>query len=136
MAALHDTGPGAGLLLKTLRFSPVVGEVAEGLEAPIQLIYLATLLGFLVVGAYLVVRQVRLTVTQFPSLVVVFEYSCPWPAQQAIAAVCGNQTSDLDLQVLIRRELEEAAKTLGERARQSDATSEVLPAIHGLEDLS
>ena len=40
------------------------------------------------------------------------------------------------MQVLIRRELEEAAKTLGERARQSDATSEVLPAVHYLDDLS
>lgn len=33
-------------------------ELAEGLEAPVQLLYLATLLGFLAVGAYLVVRQV------------------------------------------------------------------------------
>ena len=63
MAALQDTTHEAGLLLATLRFSPAIGEVAEGLEAPIQLIYLATLLGFLVVGAYLVVRQVRPTVT-------------------------------------------------------------------------
>ncbi len=37
-----------------------VAEVADGLEAPVQLIYLLTLLGFLVVGAYLVVRQVPL----------------------------------------------------------------------------
>lgn len=35
-----------------------VVEVAEGLETPVQLIYLLTLLSFLVVGAYLVVRQV------------------------------------------------------------------------------
>lgn len=35
-----------------------VADLAEGLEAPVQLVYLATLLGFLVVGAYLVVRQV------------------------------------------------------------------------------
>lgn len=35
-----------------------VAEVAEGLETPVQLIYLLTLLSFLVVGAYLVVRQV------------------------------------------------------------------------------
>lgn len=35
-------------------------ELAEGLETPVQLIYLLTLLGFLVVGAYLVVRQVRI----------------------------------------------------------------------------
>ena len=34
-------------------------ELSEGLETPVQLIYLLTLLGFLVVGAYLVVRQVR-----------------------------------------------------------------------------
>ena len=49
-----------------------------------QLAYLVTLMGFLVVGAYLVVRQ-----------------------------------------VLIRRELEEAAKVLGERVRTGEATSEV-----------
>jgi len=35
-------------------------ELSEGLETPVQLIYLLTLLGFLVVGAYLVVRQVNL----------------------------------------------------------------------------
>lgn len=33
-------------------------DLGEGLEAPVQLLYLLTLLGFLVVGAYLVVRQV------------------------------------------------------------------------------
>ena len=37
------------------------GDLAEGLETPVQLIYLVTLLGFLVVGAYLVVRQVSLS---------------------------------------------------------------------------
>lgn len=57
--------------------------LAEGLETPVQLIYLTTLLGFLVVGAYLVVRQ-----------------------------------------VLIRRELEEAAKVLGERVRNQEASGE------------
>ena len=59
-------------------------DLSEGLEAPVQLLYLLTLLGFLVVGAWLVVRQ-----------------------------------------VLVRRELEEAAKVLGERTRQGGATSEV-----------
>lgn len=59
-------------------------QVAEGLEAPVQLLYLLTLLGFLAAGAYLVVRQ-----------------------------------------VLIRRELEEAAKVLGERIRTGDAAAEV-----------
>lgn len=34
-------------------------DLGEGLEAPIQGIYLLTLLGFLAAGAYLVVRQVR-----------------------------------------------------------------------------
>ena len=38
-----------------------VADLAEGLEAPVQLVYLLTLLGFLVVGAYLVVRQVGST---------------------------------------------------------------------------
>ena len=58
-------------------------DISEGLETPVQLIYLGALLGFLVVGAFLVVRQ-----------------------------------------VLIRRELEEAAKVLGDRVRSGDATSE------------
>ncbi|KAK9904268.1 hypothetical protein WJX75_008155 [Coccomyxa subellipsoidea] len=61
----------------------MLGELGEGLEAPVQLLYLVTLLGFVVVGAYLVVRQ-----------------------------------------VLVRRELEEAAKVLGERIRTNDATCE------------
>ena len=37
-----------------------IGDLSEGLETPVQLLYLVTLLGFLVVGAYLVVRQVML----------------------------------------------------------------------------
>ena len=36
----------------------MIGDLAEGLEAPIQLLYLLALLGFLAAGAYLVVRQV------------------------------------------------------------------------------
>lgn len=62
--------------------------MAEGLETPVQAIYLLTLLGFLVVGAYLVVRQ-----------------------------------------VLIKRELEEAAKVLGDRVRSNSAASEVCLSI-------
>lgn len=58
-------------------------EVADGLETPIQLIYLLTLLAFLAGGAFLVVRQ-----------------------------------------VLIRRELDEGAKQLGERIRTGDANCE------------
>jgi len=58
-------------------------STAEGLETPIQLLYLLALLGFLSVGAFLVVRQ-----------------------------------------VLIRRELDEAAKALGERIRTGEATCE------------
>lgn len=38
--------------------SPVLGSVGEGIEGPIQVVYLSILLSFLVVGAYLVVRQV------------------------------------------------------------------------------
>ncbi|KAL4859489.1 Tetratricopeptide repeat domain-containing protein PYG7 [Chlorella vulgaris] len=72
---LLSTHPGATAAL--------LGDVAEGLEAPVQLAYLLTLMGFLVVGAFLVVRQ-----------------------------------------VLIRRELEEAAKVLGERVRSGEASSE------------
>ena len=41
-------------------------ELSEGLETPVQLIYLLTLLGFLVVGAYLVVRQVSCKCTVVP----------------------------------------------------------------------
>jgi hypothetical protein len=63
-------------------------DTAEGLETPIQLIYLTALLGFLAAGAYLVVRQ-----------------------------------------VLIRRELDEAAKSLGERIRTGEATCEVRAAL-------
>jgi len=63
--------------------NPVLGELAEGLETPVQALYLVTLLGFLVVGAYLVVRQ-----------------------------------------VLIRRDLEDAAKSLGDRIRSGSASSE------------
>lgn len=58
-------------------------EISEGLETPIQLIYLLALLGVLSVGAYLVVRQ-----------------------------------------VLIRQQLDEAAKALGERIRTNEATCE------------
>jgi len=58
--------------------------VSEGLETPIQLLYLLALLAFLSVGAFLVVRQ-----------------------------------------VLIRRELDEAAKGLGERIRTGEASCEV-----------
>lgn len=64
-------------------------DTAEGLETPIQLIYLTALLGFLAAGAYLVVRQ-----------------------------------------VLIRRELDEAAKALGERIRTGEATCEVRHTCH------
>ncbi|MEW5299538.1 MAG: hypothetical protein WDW36_002545 [Sanguina aurantia] len=60
-----------------------LAEVSEGLDGPIQLFYLLTLLSFLAVGAYLVVRQ-----------------------------------------VLIRRELDEAAKSLGERIRTAQASCE------------
>jgi tetratricopeptide (TPR) repeat protein len=61
----------------------VLYEIAEGLETSVQLVYLTTLLGFLVVGAYFVVRQ-----------------------------------------VLFKREMEEAAKVLGERVRNQEATAE------------
>lgn len=50
---------GEALLALRTRAGPAVGGLADGLEAPVQLLYLLTLLGFLVVGAFLVVRQVR-----------------------------------------------------------------------------
>eukprot|EP00951_Prasinocladus_malaysianus_P014180 scaffold107793_cov42-Prasinocladus_malaysianus.AAC.2 len=58
-------------------------QLSEGLESPIQLFYLLTLLSILVVGAFLVVRQ-----------------------------------------VLVRNELEETIKVLGERKRKGEATAE------------
>lgn len=66
--------------------TPGIGEVyqlSEGLEMPVQLLYLTTLLGFLFVGAFVVVRQ-----------------------------------------VLVKRELEETAKKIGERVRNQEATPE------------
>ena len=59
-------------------------DLAEGLEEPVQLLYIVTLLGFAAFGAYLTIRQ-----------------------------------------VLVRRDLEEAAKVLGERIRSGDGNSEV-----------
>ena len=58
-------------------------QIAEGLEMPVQLLYLSTLLGFLFVGAFVVVRQ-----------------------------------------VLVKRELEETAKAIGERVRNQEASPE------------
>jgi len=53
----------AALLLATggggMASPALLADLAEGLEEPVQLVYLVFLLGFLVVGAYLVVRQVR-----------------------------------------------------------------------------
>ena len=48
----------AELLSSHATANAVLGELGEGLEAPVQLLYLISLLGFVVVGAYLVVRQV------------------------------------------------------------------------------
>jgi tetratricopeptide (TPR) repeat protein len=60
-------------------------ELAQGLEAPVQIAYLTALLALLAGGSYLVVRQ-----------------------------------------VLVRRELEESAKALGERVRDGSASAEEL----------
>lgn len=79
-AAAATAAPSAALAAD---LNPTLAPLAEGLEAPIQLIYLLSLLGFLGFGAYLVVRQ-----------------------------------------VLIRRELDEAAKALGERIRTGEASCE------------
>jgi tetratricopeptide (TPR) repeat protein len=84
LAVILSLGAGAVLPFPAAAaLAQPLAELSEGLETPVQLIYLAALLGFLVVGAFLVVRQ-----------------------------------------VLIRRELEEAAKVLGERVRTGEATSE------------
>lgn len=96
-----------------------VADLAEGLEAPVQLVYLATLLGFLVVGAYLVVRQVCSIRCISISVYSIAFRTCALltsPGQHGLASM---------LQALVTRELEEAAKTLGDRVRQKDATCEV-----------
>jgi tetratricopeptide (TPR) repeat protein len=62
---------------------PAYEYLAEGLELPVQLVYLTTLLGFLLVGAFVVVQQ-----------------------------------------VLYKREMEEAAKNIGERVRNEEASPE------------
>lgn len=81
---LASLDPPAGMSLSSPAVvSAPLFDLGEGLETPIQLLYLLSLLGFLAVGAYLVVRQ-----------------------------------------VLIRRELDEAAKGLGERIRTDEATCE------------
>lgn len=86
-ALLAQTGSSESVALQLQGALPQpLLDLSEGLETPIQLIYLTALLGFLAAGAYLVVRQ-----------------------------------------VLIRRELDEAAKGLGERIRTGEATCEVRP---------
>mmetsp|Transcript_14900 Transcript_14900/g.41868 ORF Transcript_14900/g.41868 Transcript_14900/m.41868 type:complete len:189 (+) Transcript_14900:696-1262(+) len=62
---------------------PSFGDLSEGLETPVQLLYLLTLLSVLIAAAFLVVRQ-----------------------------------------VLVRNELEQTIKILGERKRRGEATSE------------
>jgi hypothetical protein len=164
-------------------------QVSEGLEAPIQLIYLLSLLGFLSVGAYLVVRQVRCLAGRskagrtaecvcFCSIGGVNKgpgvdlricacvcvsarvrmracmcctcsaregadgwrrffarepraSACSFPHAAASAADtkrAGNSSMvAVAPQVLIRRELDEAAKALGERIRTGQASCEVRP---------
>jgi tetratricopeptide (TPR) repeat protein len=80
---MQDMGFQSQEQMDTMFHSVALFDLSEGLETPIQLIYLLTLLGFLGAGAFLVVRQ-----------------------------------------VLIRRELDEAAKQLGERIRTGEATCE------------
>ena len=61
-AALHADPSTSQVHLSSIQqmaTAPIM-DLSEGLETPVQLLYLVTLLGFLVVGAYLVVRQVKL----------------------------------------------------------------------------
>lgn len=145
------------LLLSTHAQAALLGELAEGLEAPVQLAYLVTLMGFLVVGAYLVVRQVcggaqrrrHQPRRRRPSSPLGADLRCPElpaPGHAAAGATVGRVPClpcsrvgawaapaaahaegrrCMRVQVLIRRELEEAAKVLGERVRTGEATSEV-----------
>ena len=173
---------GEALLALRMRAGPAVDGLADGLEAPVQLLYLLTLLGFLVVGAFLVVRQVRsatgrtllpviagLPFTPRPACMSwhccagppclmprFYQRSCTleavWSVSRALRtpslgarasrAVCSKPSTlrpparaaavqggeglgvRAAAQVLVRRELEEAAKVLGERIRTSEATSE------------
>ena len=122
--------------------SAPIGDLSEGLETPVQLLYLVTLLGFLVVGAYLVVRQVS-SLSSNRRAKSPFELTAvhPPPGPRYAEAVCiGSEaeaavtegrlpTARRLLQVLVRRELEEAAKVLGERIRTNDASPEVRPAV-------
>mmetsp|Transcript_27825 Transcript_27825/g.49713 ORF Transcript_27825/g.49713 Transcript_27825/m.49713 type:complete len:275 (-) Transcript_27825:154-978(-) len=78
-----EAGAVASASVTSLHPSIGVTEIADGLESPIQGFYLFTLLSVLVVGAFLVVRQ-----------------------------------------VLVRNELEETIKVLGERKRRGEATAE------------
>lgn len=106
--------------LKHIVSSPF-GDLSEGLETPVQLLYLVTLLGFLVVGAYLVVRQViLLLISKMLSL------HARWSDCQISSRERELMMWGLPMQVLVRRELEEAAKVLGERIRTNDASPEVL----------
>lgn len=95
------------------------GDLAEGLEEPVQALYLVFLLGFLVVGAYLVVRQVR-----EPLFVESRNFPSPFRRTSAHPPPSTSSSSLPHTQVLIRRELEEAAKVLGERIRTKTASPE------------
>lgn len=79
LSALHSSGA----VITPAVTNPVVTQVAEGLEAPVQLLYLSLLLALLSGAAFAVVRQ-----------------------------------------VLVRREMDERSKVLGELIRTGDATSE------------
>lgn len=79
LSALHSSGDAITAVVT----NPVVTQVAEGLEAPVQLLYLSLLLALLSGAAFAVVRQ-----------------------------------------VLVRREMDERSKVLGELIRTGDATSE------------
>ncbi len=73
----------AGVLSGHATAITVLGELGEGLEAPVQLLYLISLLGFVVVGAYLVVRQVSTLRKSCPSAVqeyAMLSFSCSWHA--------------------------------------------------------
>lgn len=73
----------SAIVTNAVATNPVVTQIAEGLEAPVQLLYLSLLLALLSGAAFAVVRQ-----------------------------------------VLVRREMDERSKVLGELIRTGDATSE------------
>lgn len=77
VSALFSQNVDLDLATLSTHSASAFGDLAEGLEEPVQALYLVFLLGFLVVGAYLVVRQVSRPLFFFSN-------SAPFRAAQAL----------------------------------------------------